>query len=311
VTPQVVDALAGDMQLSLELFSLRLAGGAGLVSYASREYPDPASHPQLLLTVPAPPTNSGGFFDADIGGVSPPGSSSYSAGTLTLNGGGGDIWSTADQFHFTYLPLTNMYCHVIARVNSLQSVDGWTKCGVMLRASLDASAAHAMTVITPSNGVNFFYRSSTGGTTTDVKVAGRAAPLFLGIVRSGSNFTSWCSNDATNWAQIGTTQNIPMGGNLYAGFCISSHVVGTLATATLDHVLIGPLAQPVLSSALGTDSQFTLQVFGDVGSTYFIQSSSELQTWSTALTSRPTSFPFTWTTSATGPGRFYRVVVGP
>lgn len=311
VTPQVLDALNADKQLSLELLSLHPAGGAGLVSYASREYPDPASRPQLLLTVPAPSTNAGGFFDADIGGVSPPGSSSYSGGTLTLNGGGGDIWSTTDQFHFTWLPLTNTYCHVTARVNSVQPVDGWTKCGVMLRASLDADATHAMTVITPSNGVNFFYRSSTGGMTTDVKIGGRTAPLFLGIVRSGSNFTSWYSSDGSNWTQIGSAQNIPMAATLYAGFCLSSHVVGTLATGTLDHIAIGPLAQPVLSSALTPNSQFTLQVFGDIGPTYLIQSSTDLQTWSTALTSRLANFPFAWTTSATGVGQFYRVVLGP
>jgi hypothetical protein len=102
-----------------------------------------------------------------------------------------------------------------------------------------------------------------------------------------------------------------MAANLYAGFCLSSHVVGTLASGTLDHIALGPLAQPVLSSVLAPNSQFTLQVFGDVGPTYFIQTSTDLQTWSTAITSRPASFPLTWTTGATGTGRLYRVVLGP
>jgi hypothetical protein len=181
----------------------------------------------------------------------------------------------------------------------------------MLRASLDAGAAHAMTVITPSNGVNFFYRSTTGGTTTDVKVAGRTAPVFLAIVRSGNNFTSWYSSNGASWTQVGSAQSIPMTANLYAGFCVSSHVVGTLATGTLDHLAIEPLAQPVLSSSLAPNDQFALQVSGDVGPAYFIQTSTDLQTWSTALTSRPASFPFTWTSGATGADRLYRVVLGP
>lgn len=311
VTPQVLDALAGDKQLSLELFSLRPAGGAGLVSYAAREYPDAASRPQLLLTMAATPTNSAGFFDADIGGVSPPGNSSYAGGTWTLTGGGDDIWGSADQFHFTYLPLSNAYSHVIARVSSLQPVDPWTKCGVMLRASLDAGAVQAMTVITPSNGVNFMYRSVSGGTTADVKIVGKAAPLFLAIVRSGNNLTSWYSSDGASWYQIGSAQNIPMPGTFYAGLCLSSHMVGTLATATLDQVTVGPLAQPVLSPALVQSQEFGLQVFGDLGPTYFIQSSTDLQDWSTALTSRPGVLPFTWTTIPIGPGRFFRVVLGP
>jgi hypothetical protein len=49
VTPQVLDAMTADKQLSLQLFSLRPAGGAGFVDYASREFADPGSRPQLLL----------------------------------------------------------------------------------------------------------------------------------------------------------------------------------------------------------------------------------------------------------------------
>ena len=55
VTPQVQAALAGDKQLNLELHSIHDAGGLGYVDYASREYPDGASRPQLELVVPAPP----------------------------------------------------------------------------------------------------------------------------------------------------------------------------------------------------------------------------------------------------------------
>ena len=51
VTPQVQAALAGDGQLSLEIFSLKNVGAPGLVSFASREAADPASRPQLLLVM--------------------------------------------------------------------------------------------------------------------------------------------------------------------------------------------------------------------------------------------------------------------
>lgn len=55
VTSQVQSALAGDAQLSLELFSLSNVGGPGTVSYASREATDLAQQPQLLLISIAPP----------------------------------------------------------------------------------------------------------------------------------------------------------------------------------------------------------------------------------------------------------------
>jgi hypothetical protein len=54
VTPQVLDAFADDKQLSLELFSLRAAGGPGFVDYGARENPDFNSRPQLILVMNGP-----------------------------------------------------------------------------------------------------------------------------------------------------------------------------------------------------------------------------------------------------------------
>ena len=51
VTPQVLDALAGDKQLSVQLLALRNFGNLANVDYGSREHPDTNSRPQLLLLV--------------------------------------------------------------------------------------------------------------------------------------------------------------------------------------------------------------------------------------------------------------------
>ncbi|HXU78484.1 MAG TPA: DNRLRE domain-containing protein, partial [Methylomirabilota bacterium] len=66
VTPQVLDALAGDKQLTLEIFSLRNFGAAGTVDYASRESSDPASRPQLLLVVSELPPTVSAFTNLSI-----------------------------------------------------------------------------------------------------------------------------------------------------------------------------------------------------------------------------------------------------
>jgi autotransporter-associated beta strand protein len=59
VTPQVLDALNGDKVLSVQLFSLSNVGVGGNIDYASREYIDPNSRPQLLLSILGnPPTIS-------------------------------------------------------------------------------------------------------------------------------------------------------------------------------------------------------------------------------------------------------------
>ena len=90
VTPQVQAALAGDGQLSLELFSLSNVGGSGVTSYASREDADPARRPQLLLVSVAPPQftnifqNVGGGFTLSGTGPSGAGYRIFAATNLTL-----------------------------------------------------------------------------------------------------------------------------------------------------------------------------------------------------------------------------------
>ncbi|MGD0260908.1 MAG: DNRLRE domain-containing protein [Verrucomicrobiota bacterium] len=66
VTPQVLDALTGDKQLSLELFSLVNLGAAGVVTYASREYSDPNSRPQLTLWIPPSPPTISNFTNVTV-----------------------------------------------------------------------------------------------------------------------------------------------------------------------------------------------------------------------------------------------------
>lgn len=93
VTPQVLAAMAGDRQFSLQLFSLRNTGAAGLVDFASREDLDPNRRPQLLLLVSdAPPgisnlTNRVVNVNASTGPVPfTVGDDKTAAGDLTLGG---------------------------------------------------------------------------------------------------------------------------------------------------------------------------------------------------------------------------------
>ena len=83
VTPQVQAALAGDGQLSLELFSLSNAGGSGVTSYASREDADPARRPQLLFVSVAPPQFTN-FFQNAGGGFTLSGTGPIGAGYRLL-----------------------------------------------------------------------------------------------------------------------------------------------------------------------------------------------------------------------------------
>src|SRR5262249_40368570 len=146
--------------------------------------------------------------DADIGGASPPGAIDVWNGPYTIQGGGADISGTSDQFHFSYVPITNNYFQIVARVTALQaplgSLNAWMKCGVMIRETLSGPSRHAATVITPGHGVNLIYRSSTSGSSGNSQVTSQTAPIWLKMVRNGNSFSSWYSADGANWSEIGS-----------------------------------------------------------------------------------------------------------
>ena len=86
---------------------------------------------------------------ADIGGALPPGQDALSNGTWTETAGGGDIWGTADSFHFVSQAL-GADGIVTARVTAQQNTDPWAKTGVMLRQSADPGSAFYALYVTPS-----------------------------------------------------------------------------------------------------------------------------------------------------------------
>jgi len=163
-------------------------------------------------------------------------------GTYTMTGSGADIWNInnveADQFHFAYKMLTGAGS-IIARVNSVENTNGWAKAGVMIRETLDPESAHAFACITPGNGVASQGRPSTGGTSFNTNQTGITAPHWVKLERSISGlFTVSHSADGASWQQVtgATSQNIPMGSNVYIGLALTSHDAARTCQAILSNV---------------------------------------------------------------------------
>lgn len=194
-----------------------------------------------LLTVSYTTGDAGGQLPAewsneDIGGVSATGSASYDAGEFTIAGSGADIWGTADEFHFVHQALSGDGV-VIARVASLTNTNGWAKAGVMFREDLAAGSMHAMTVITPENGVSFQRRTVTGNTSLSSTASGVSAAVWVRIERSGNTFTGSYSSDGSSWTVI-NSETIAMSSSVYVGLCVSSHNDGTLCSGVFDNVTV-------------------------------------------------------------------------
>lgn len=203
----------------------------------------------MCLAVPAGAAVPAPWNEMGIGAVGPAGSGSVSGGTWTVKGSGADIWGTADAFHYVYQRL-NGNAQIVARVTSLANTHAWAKAGLMIREDLTPGSRHAFICMTPSNGVSFQSRATTGGTSTSATTAGVVAPRWIKLGRSGDNLTAWHSADGVAWTLVGTTRVIAMQPVIHVGFAITSHNNAQLGTATFTGFQVQ--APPVLLVAGST-----------------------------------------------------------
>jgi outer membrane protein assembly factor BamB len=174
----------------------------------------------------------------DINGAAPAGSQIESPTTMTVSGGGGDIWGTSDQFRYVIYSQTlagdgTAGAHVTSQTNS----DPWAKAGVMLRATTDPSSPYYGIFLTPGNGIVVQWRDAQGNATAQVGTAGSGS-VYLNITRTGTTFSAAISTDGVTYTPIaGSSVNLPnLSGALLSGLSLVSHNQGILGTATFDTV---------------------------------------------------------------------------
>jgi len=189
----------------------------------------------FLQATPILPHVTSPWRDTDIGGQPLIGSASSQNGVFTVFGSGGDIWNTADQFHYVYQTLTGDGT-IIAQVDYQQYTDPWAKSGVMIRQSLDADSPMVDAFVTPGNGVDFQWRASQGDYANwDGYGVFTGAPSWVELVRSGSTFTGYASPDGVNWTYIGSV-SIPISTQVYVGLAVTAHNDGYVNLSTFSNV---------------------------------------------------------------------------
>jgi fibronectin type 3 domain-containing protein/regulation of enolase protein 1 (concanavalin A-like superfamily) len=186
-----------------------------------------------IASLPSP------WSSADIGAVAAAGSTTYNLGTFTIDGSGVDIWGSADEFRYTYQTASGD-CDIIARVTSVENTNSLAKVGLMIRETTASNAINAAALVTPTSGIRFQRRTSTGGTTANNSVTGVAAPVWLRLTRTGNTFRAYQSTNGTTWNQVGGNRNVTMASIVSIGIAVSSRNDGTLCTSTVDNVAVTP-----------------------------------------------------------------------
>ncbi|HYO09422.1 MAG TPA: NPCBM/NEW2 domain-containing protein [Tepidisphaeraceae bacterium] len=194
-----------------------------------------------------------GWANGDIGAVGTAGGATFSGGVYTIKGAGSDIWNAADAFNFTYLPL-NGDGSITGRVTGITNTNSYAKAGVMIRESLAANSKHAALLMTPTQGIGFVRRTSTGGASSVTTTAGVAAPYWVRLVRAGSTITAFTSSNGTTWTNVGST-TITMGTNVFVGLAVTSKNTAALNTATVSDVAITGAAAPAPAAPTGLAAQ--------------------------------------------------------
>ncbi len=164
-----------------------------------------------------------------------------SDGLIAMSGEGTDIYGTSDQFRFAYKTLSGDG-YIVARVDTIEKVNDWSKAGIMIRNSLDPNAIHVTAVLGANGTAEMESRITKGGTTTTADVTGQGSPCWLKLTRTGSVINVQRSKDGVNWYSFGTDPNVAstvtvsMSNQVYIGLVVTSHTADTLAAATFSNV---------------------------------------------------------------------------
>ena len=186
-----------------------------------------------------------GWSQADIGAVSAAGSASVTNGVWTVKGSGADIWGTADEFHYAWVPSTGPenFFEITARVTNVENVDRWTKVGLMIRSSQAANAPQAAIFVTPSSekGIVFQRRQTTGAASLSTTGPSITAPVWLKLILAPTAVRAYYRTGTGPWTFVGQDE-IRLSDTMLLGLAVTSHKDGTLAAGTFDNVSIRSLA---------------------------------------------------------------------
>jgi regulation of enolase protein 1 (concanavalin A-like superfamily) len=186
-------------------------------------------------------TSDAAWNSLDVGAVNPTGQTSSSGDQWSVTASGSDIWGTADAFRFTYQAVSGNF-DISARVIAVDAVSEWTKAGVMVRASTDASSAHASMFATPGvvNGTAFQRRRTPGAESVHTAGPALAPAVWVRLSRQGNVITAWFRTSAADdWVPV-VSDTIDVPDTVLVGIAVTSHEDGRLATGAFDNVTITP-----------------------------------------------------------------------
>ncbi len=171
------------------------------------------------------------WVSADLGAVGVAGNATYSGGIFTVTASN----ASSGGSHFVYQGVvgdSTLICKVATQSSSTGA------SGLVIQSSTSATAPYASIVaaLDGKNHIFFYYRTSDGGT-IKYAYAYQAIPVWLKLVRSGSNFSGYYSADGTTWTLVKTV-SITMNSLAYGGLTAWSDGANITCVTTFSDVSV-------------------------------------------------------------------------
>lgn len=150
---------------------------------------------------------------------------------LVVSGEGKDIWGTQDFFRYTHQKMRGDFTATVA-LHFAPDTNGWSKAGIMVRASVEGPSPHAMVVGTGSNGLQLQWRPKQA---EESKGAGGGAwtnpsKVYLRLIRKGNDVRALRSDDGKAWKEFAkATVDLPE--EALIGVAVTSHAYAVLGDA--------------------------------------------------------------------------------
>jgi TolB protein len=160
-----------------------------------------------------------------------------------IQGGGADIWGSADDLRFTWTALSGD-ASLAADVRVAQPpTHQFAKGVLMFRQSLDPGSPYADIAIHADGHITLQWRAVANGETKDITLAEHNASR-LRIERQGDRFTAFAIT-AGQQTSAPPSITIPLKDPVYVGIGVCSHNTGalqsvTFSNVTLEHTTISP-----------------------------------------------------------------------
>jgi hypothetical protein len=191
------------------------------------------SHGQVKKVADPPPSarvpnaDAGpGWFQGnqDVGDVRHPGSVEYDAEAraYTVTGGGANIWSTKDAFHFAWTKASGDLSLEADIAFLGRGKDPHRKACLMIRQDLSADSAYVDVALHGDGLASLQFRPAKGAATHEVQ-ANVSAPRRLRIEKRGAYATMFLAAEGQESSFSGAAVRIALEGPFYVGLGVCAH----------------------------------------------------------------------------------------